>query len=182
MLRPSLPHADKDCPEDSPSNLLGDMIQLEFSRPIVVGPVGAPGTRHVSEIGVALRLGFVEAQRADDGQTLGKVQAQLSPLEDIGASQAEEVARAGIVDVQRWAIEVAGPTGLRADLTTLVDEREMRRVLVACLGPEVETRFPGKGRDQSSDHRREQSQKRRIRKVLAPLPRLAERRLVGERT
>ena len=63
----------------------------------------------------------MQAQGADDGQTLGEVEAKLPPLEDIGAGQTQEVARARIIDVQRSAVEVAGPARLGAYFAALVD-------------------------------------------------------------
>ena len=73
-------------------------------------------------MGVALLLRLVQAQRADDGQALGKVESQLAPLEDIGAAQAQEVASACVVDIEIWAVEVARPPRLSADFPALVDQ------------------------------------------------------------
>jgi len=73
-------------------------------------------------MGVALLLRLVQAQRADDGQTLGNVESQLAPLEDIGTAQAQEVACACVVDIETRAVEVARPPRLSADFPALVDQ------------------------------------------------------------
>lgn len=58
----------------------------------------------------------------------------------------------------------------------------MRRVLVTCLGLEVETGLAREGGDQSSHHGRQQCQEGRVGEVLPAVPGLPERRLVGEGT
>lgn len=79
----------------------------------------------------------MKSERTDDGQALCEVETQLPPLKDVGSGQAQEVAGARIVDVQRRSIQVAWPPGLGANLATLVDEGQMRGVFVPCLILEV---------------------------------------------
>jgi hypothetical protein len=67
----------------------------------------------------------MEAQRAYNGQTLCKVETQLTPLEDVGTCQTKKVTCARVVYIERRTVEITGSPGLGADLTALVDEGEM---------------------------------------------------------
>lgn len=99
------------------------MIQLEFSGTVEIRTIGAPGAWNASEVRVSLCFSLMQAQRADDGQALGKVQAQLPPLEDVGSGQAQKVACARIIYVQRGTVEIAGSARLGAHFPTFVHER-----------------------------------------------------------
>lgn len=134
----------------------------------------------MAKIGISLPFRFVQSQRAYDGQALGEIETQLTPLEDISPRQAQEVARACIVDIEGRPIEVAGPPRVGADLAALVDEGEMGGVLVPGLCFEVQAWLARERRHQGRDHGRQQRQERRVAVVFAAGPGLAEGGFVGE--
>lgn len=75
----------------------------------------------------------MQAKRTENGQTLAKVQPQLSPSECVSAGQSEEVAGARVVDIQAGLIQVARTTGLGAYFPAPVDEGEVIGEVVAGL-------------------------------------------------
>lgn len=129
----NLPYTNKDSPENTSPNFLGDVVHFGLARAIIVGAGGAPGIGHAAEIGITLGIGFVETQGAYDCQALGHVEPQRSPLEHIGSGQAQEVACARIIDIQRRAIEIARAARACANVPTLVDEGQMVWVFAARL-------------------------------------------------